>query len=113
MISARAELKAIDLEEIDLESKIRAGDEEIKLRATQDEKVKEEMKNLKAGTWRNGNDGVKSLDVESHRVVVYVALRDQLDPRFPFLFVSARAHEGPSQEALQSRCAIHQHSERR
>ena len=68
LISARAELKAIDLEEIDLESKIRAGNEEIKLRATQDEKVKEEMKNLKAGTWRNGNDGVKSLDVESHRV---------------------------------------------
>ena len=76
LISARAELKAIDLEEIDLESKIRTGNEEIKLRATQDEKVKEEMKNLKAGTWRNGNDDVKSLDVESHRVIVYVALRD-------------------------------------
>ena len=51
LITARAELKDLDLEEVDLESKIRAANEEIKLRTTQDEKVKEEMTNLKAGEW--------------------------------------------------------------
>lgn len=48
LISARGELKAFDLEEVELESKIRVANEEIKLRITQDEKVKEEMTNLKA-----------------------------------------------------------------
>ena len=42
-------MKAFDLEEVELESKIRVANEEIKLRITQDEKVKEEMTNLKAG----------------------------------------------------------------
>ena len=51
MISARAELKAFDLEEVELESKIRLANEEIKLRISQEEKVKEEMANLKAGEY--------------------------------------------------------------
>ena len=49
LITARAELKDLDLEEVDLESKIAAANDEIKLRTTQEEKVKEEMTNLKAG----------------------------------------------------------------
>ena len=49
LISARAELKDLDLEEVDLESKIRAANETIKLRQSQEDKVKEEMTNLKAG----------------------------------------------------------------
>ena len=56
LITARAELKAFDLEEVDLETKIRASNEEIQLRQTQDEKVKEEMTSLKAGRI-NGHTG--------------------------------------------------------